>query len=229
MTPIIALLTIAALSFLVIRVGATALEHTGLSRDAARFQALSAFFGAGFTTGESELVVNHPVRRRVIRDLIIIGNIGVISLLTTGVATATRDAGGLALWARLLILLGGLVTLGLLTRSRWVMRLIDLTIRKTLEGTKLVHAMDYEKVLRTHEGYSVAELAIEPGSPLAGRTLEESRPREAGIAVLAISSASGGYVVSPKGDAVIGEGDTVLVYGADAAIEKIRPLRRRAE
>ncbi len=39
---------------------------TGLSWDAASFQSYSAFFGVGFTTREAELVVNHPIRRRII-------------------------------------------------------------------------------------------------------------------------------------------------------------------
>ncbi|MDZ4851234.1 MAG: hypothetical protein SGI77_18250 [Pirellulaceae bacterium] len=50
----------------------------------------SAFFGVGFTTREAELVVNHPVRRRIIRDLILAGNIGLTSSLATLVATMPK-------------------------------------------------------------------------------------------------------------------------------------------
>ena len=64
--PVIALLVIALVSLLAVRVAATALMMTGLSWDTASFQAYSAFFGVGFTTKEAELVVNHPVRRRII-------------------------------------------------------------------------------------------------------------------------------------------------------------------
>lgn len=227
MAPVIALLVIATISFLVIRTGATALEHTGLSRDAARFQALSAFFGAGFTTGESELVVNHPVRRRVIRDLIIVGNIGVISLLTSGVATATTDYDGLGLWARIVIIVGGLALLALLTKSRLAMRVIDWTIERTLETAGVVAAMDYEKVLRTSEGYGVAEIGVDRESRLAGRTLQETRPRTAGVAVLAIARDDGSYTVSPKGDARVEAGDTLLVYGADEDVRRL--AERRSE
>ena len=46
---------------------------TGMDRKRAVFQALSAFSGTGFTTKEAEFVVNHPVRRRVIIWLMILG------------------------------------------------------------------------------------------------------------------------------------------------------------
>ena len=44
-------------SFLVVRTGAIALMMTGLEREKANFQALSAFSRAGFTTREAEIVI----------------------------------------------------------------------------------------------------------------------------------------------------------------------------
>ena len=60
------LLLVVAISLLVTRVATVMLTATGLSREVARFQARSAFTGAGYTTTESESVVNHPVRRRIV-------------------------------------------------------------------------------------------------------------------------------------------------------------------
>ncbi|MDI6886556.1 MAG: hypothetical protein QMD22_09525, partial [archaeon] len=48
------------ISFLVVRAAAIALMMTGMDEKRARFQALSAFTGTGFTTREAESVVNHP-------------------------------------------------------------------------------------------------------------------------------------------------------------------------
>jgi Trk-type K+ transport system membrane component len=63
LTPILALVVIALVSLLAVRVGATALMMTGLSWDTASFQAYSAFFGVGFTTREAEMVVNQLIPR----------------------------------------------------------------------------------------------------------------------------------------------------------------------
>ena len=47
-----------------VRIATVGLTMTGVSKDLAQFQALSAFTGSGFTTEESEEIVNHPLRRR---------------------------------------------------------------------------------------------------------------------------------------------------------------------
>ena len=55
--------TVLSLSLFVTQLATIALTYTGLSLEAARFQARSAFTGTGFTTSEAENVVDHPVRR----------------------------------------------------------------------------------------------------------------------------------------------------------------------
>ena len=69
MAAIIGPLIILAISLTTVRIGAIALELTGLSYEVAAFQAQSAFSGAGFTTSESENIVAHAVRRKIIRIL----------------------------------------------------------------------------------------------------------------------------------------------------------------
>ena len=63
MISIVTLLLVLTLSILLVRIATVALTHTGLSRESAKFQARSAFTDVGFTTSESEKVVNHPIRR----------------------------------------------------------------------------------------------------------------------------------------------------------------------
>jgi len=46
------LLVAILISFIVVRIGGLALQLTGMESDVARFQALSAFTGTGFTTKE---------------------------------------------------------------------------------------------------------------------------------------------------------------------------------
>lgn len=65
------------------RIGALELVHMGLSKEAANFQARSAFMGVGFTTSESELVVDNPVRRKFLTFLIFLGNAGVIKTISS--------------------------------------------------------------------------------------------------------------------------------------------------
>jgi hypothetical protein len=75
MIGVLSVLLVLAISLTLTRIAAVALVHTGLGREAARFQARSAFTGVGFTTGEAEDVVNHPLRRRIVGWLMLVGNV----------------------------------------------------------------------------------------------------------------------------------------------------------
>lgn len=91
----IAVISRLVLSMTVVRIASVALSLTGISRELARFQARSAFTGAGFTTTESEQVVRHPVRRRIIMLMMLLGNAGIVTVISSLVlsfVTADRDA-----------------------------------------------------------------------------------------------------------------------------------------
>ena len=60
----------------IVRVAGLLLEHSGIPRHVARLQAVSALTGAGFTTSESELLLQTPERRNVLAALMITGSIG---------------------------------------------------------------------------------------------------------------------------------------------------------
>jgi len=74
-------------SFLIVRAAAIALMMTGMDEKRARFQALSSFSGTGFTTKEAEFVMNHPVRRRIITWLMILGNAGIVTVIVTATSS----------------------------------------------------------------------------------------------------------------------------------------------
>lgn len=57
----------------------------------AAFQSQSAFIGVGFTTLESEEIMDNPVRRRIIRALMVLGFGAITSTLGTVMVTFTRD------------------------------------------------------------------------------------------------------------------------------------------
>ena len=125
----VSVLVVLLVSLLIARVGTVALTLTGMSREAARFQARSAFFGVGFTTGEAEAVVGHPVRRRIIMWLILLGNAGVVT--TTGTLLISF-AGGKDQLQSVTVLVAGVVVLGALAMSRPVDRALTRVIRGAL-------------------------------------------------------------------------------------------------
>src|SRR3954452_5468775 len=119
MVALASLLLILALGLLITRVATGMLEATGMSKPAARFQARSAFTGSGFTTRESESVVDHPVRCKVVMWLMLLGHPGILppgGFLILGFRGSRSDA-----W-RVLQLGLGLPLFVFVSRSRWVDR-----------------------------------------------------------------------------------------------------------
>jgi hypothetical protein len=105
MSAIVLLLVIALVSLLITRVATIALTVTGLPHQAARFQARSALSGVGFTTSETEQVVNHPVRRRIIMALMLLGNVGIVTAVA-GLLGGFLGAGGRTVYRALFLVAG---------------------------------------------------------------------------------------------------------------------------
>jgi hypothetical protein len=226
LTALISLLLVLALSLLVTRVATVALTLTGLSKDSARFQARSAFTGAGFTTTESELVVRHPVRRRIVMLLMLLGNAGIVaavgSLLLTFVATGEAVPG----WVRLLLLGAGIAVLFVLATSRFVDRLISRMTTRAIQRWKSLDVSDYAELLHLGGEYKVVELPVRDGDWVSGRTLSDLKLRREGMMTLAVQRADGTFLGVPPMDSRLQPGDTLIVYGRADALAGLE--RRRA-
>lgn len=221
MVPIISLFSVVVLSVVVTRVASIALSHTGLSSESARFQARSAFTGAGFTTDESERVVNHPVRRRIILLLMLLGNAGIVTAVSSLILTfvGPDDVGGLGV--KVLFLVGGLVGLFALANSEIVDRKLSRVVQWALHRYSDLDIRDYASLMQLGEGYRIAELRVQPDDWLAGRTLRAAELWEEEVLVLGVNREGGDYVGAPRGDLRIAEGDTLLLYGHGDALEEL--------
>lgn len=228
MFPIVSLLVVLSLSLLITRVATVALTHTGLSEEAARFQARSAFTGVGFTTGESETVVNHPVRRRILQALMLVGNVGIITSISTLVLTLVDRGKDWPMWLRLAVLGAGLALLWLVAINRRFNRQLSRLIRWGLRRTTRLQIHDLSHMLRLGGGYGVLELMIEERGWLAGRTLADCQLSEEGLLVLAVTRQDGTFIGAPRGDTPIRAGDSLTFYGRTQAIEELGQRRRGA-
>lgn len=220
---LIALFFIAGVAFLIVRIGAIALMMTGLPRETANFQAISAFFGVGFTTEESELVVTHSVRRKITQHLIVAGNLGITSALATFIVTLLADGEDASIsrtWA-LPIGLGGVILLFGILSIRPVRIATEWIIRKSLKSAGVIRPMDYDLLLRVVHGYVLSELAVSDDSPLANKPLTESGLGQLGVLVLGISRHDGSYIGAPAGRDVIEPGDQLIVYGREEDLSRL--------
>lgn len=212
MYAIASLLIVVALSLLITRVGTVVLVATGMSGQAARFQARSAFTGTGFTTSESDQVVEHPVRRRVVMVLMLLGNAGIVASVSS-LILSFKSGGTGAPWLRIVELAAGLMVLVYGSRSPWLSRRLASLVGRFLRRYTDLEAKDVGDLLDLADGYAVSELAVREGDWVAGRTLVHLALREEGVAVLGITQAEGGYVGAPVGTTRVDVGDVLVLYG----------------
>jgi len=218
MIALFSLFTIIVLSILVVRIGAIALELTGVSAEIASFQAQSAFSGVGFTTTESEMIVTHPVRRRIVRMLILLGSAGVTSSMAALVLTFIGGTGkDIAL--RGMELAAGVLVILLITRLRLINVLMKRIVMRALRRWTRLQIYDYEQLLGLGHGYMISRIRIRENSPFCDKRLSELRPEE-GVLVLAITRRENGretHLGAPHGDTVIRAGDALICYSKEGA------------
>ncbi|AIF68716.1 hypothetical protein PAP_01380 [Palaeococcus pacificus DY20341] len=220
MIALMSFLLVILFSIIIVRIGAVALEMTGLSRDVASFQAHSAFSGAGFTTSESEYVVSHPVRRRIIRTLIFLGSAGITSAIATLVLTFVGKSAEEAQTTVLFLALG-LIVLFFFSRSKLIERIMRKIIRKALSRFTSLKIYDYHQLLGLSKGYSIAEIMVKKKSWLANKTLGELQLNKEGVLVLGIYRRINGkdiFIGAPGSETKILPNDLLVCYGPEEVI-----------
>jgi hypothetical protein len=73
MMSLLFLLVYLIIILVVIEIFVVLFRLTGLKVEVSRFQVISMMTGTGFTTGESELILGHPIRRKLAAFLILFG------------------------------------------------------------------------------------------------------------------------------------------------------------
>lgn len=223
---VVLLLVVALLSLLITRVATIALTATGMPRPSARFQARSALSGVGFTTTESEAVVAHPARRRIIMALMLIGSVGLatsIAGVLAGLVGGTPDAGDRL--SRAAVLVAGLVVIYGASMSKRVDRRLSRLIGRALARFTDLDLRDYAALLHVSGAYEVKEMLAAPGSWMTGRKLGELRLRDEGLLVLGIVRSDGSYLGVPTKHTRIEAGDTIILYGRDGRFAELTSRR----
>ena len=218
---IVASLTVFGLSLIITRLATVALAMTGLSREAARFQARSAFTGTGFTTTEAEKVVNHPVRRRIIMSLMLLRSAGIITIILSLILSfaSVEDRDGRLFY--LVLLATGAAGLLLIARSKWLDQWMANILQVALHRWTDLDTRDYASLLNLSGDYMIVELHVSEEDWLAGRTLKDCKLPDEGITILGIYRQSGDYIGVPQGTTKIHPDETILLYGRRDALQNL--------
>jgi hypothetical protein len=222
MASIISVVVVVVVSMLINRFATIALTLTGMSVEEARFQARAAMSGVGLTTQTPDQIVSHPVRRRVVFWLMIVGSAGIVTAIAS-LVLSFRGGTTQSELTRAGVLVGALLTLWLLTRTRPVDRMLTRAIGALLRARGYA-ARDWGSLLDLNGDYAIVELQVQPDDWLGGRRLRELRLRDEGVIIIGIHRAHGEYVGAPGPETIANAGDRLLLYGRT---ERISELDRR--
>lgn len=227
MGSLISLIIIFILSVLITKIASESLVHTGLSKEMAKFQARSAFTGVGFTTRESESIVNHPVRRKIIMSLMLIGNIGIISALASLMLTFVNISGDrIENLLRVSIIAASLTGLWGLSKSKWLEQLLARIIKKALKKFTTLDIKDYVELLNLKNEYEITVITVNKDDWMANRKVKHINLRKEGINLIGIQRIDGTYIGTPYGDTKIASDDQLILYGRKKSLKNLEKRKQ---
>ena len=220
MIGIITFLTIITVTLLTTRIAAVALSLTGMSDISAKFQARSALSGAGFTTSESEAIMTDPRRRKIILKLMLIGHVGFVAIMATGVLSfmhIKNDKG----WISIIVFLVGLGFLLFLTLSKTTDKYLRKIIQKFFRKHTDFATKDYDNLLCLNGNFILAEIPVEKNDWLENKNLKDAKLDKEGVLVLGIRKPSGDYIGIAQPDTIFQLDDLITLYGHSEQLDAI--------
>ena len=189
---------------------------TGLPDDKARFQVLSLLTGAGFTTKESEMLVNSKARRRLAQITMLFGyvfNVSIVSALVN-VFLSLKLSQMDNFFIGVLIPLGVAALIIVLIRVRFVRKRIDRLFEKV--AGRIMHQESVNTILlMDYIGQdSIAQVSLqEVPEELAGKTLAESGLKTKYNILVMLVERGGLKAEAANAHTVFQPGDKLTVFG----------------
>ena len=201
--------------FAVIEISTALFIFTGLKRKVARFQAISMLTGTGFTTGESELIIDHPIRRKLGAFLILFGafSLAVIISAITNLLTESFYTMEIAYIA------GGIFAMLFILKLPRVQKILTKKLKRELKEHYELADLPITDVLLMDEDDEVREISIGENSPYKGKKFNEIIQNDEDIMLLFIKR--GDLNIRNKAqDTTLKPGDRIIVYGNNPLISE---------
>ncbi|MBB6674351.1 TrkA C-terminal domain-containing protein [Cohnella nanjingensis] len=199
----------------VIEIAVVLMWATGLEYPIARFQVVSLLTGTGFTTSESELILGHPVRRRVGIFLILFGAFSLAVVISCISTVLAPDFHLLPLSIGAGILFAILVVLRLPATKRYLSERLTRAFQQTFE----LQELSIDEVLLCEEGDAFVDVPIGKRSRLAGQTLDQVCKELKDLNVLLIKRGTV-TIRDARMHTPLEAGDVLYIYGNEAEIER---------
>jgi len=155
--------------------------------------------------------MNHPVRRKIVFNLMIIGNAGIVTVMSSLILTfVLPDTLSSKLYGLLVVVIGMLI-LWWAVHSDVVDRALSKVINKMLTRYTDLEIQDYAAVLHLKDSYKISEKKIDETDWMCNQTLQQLKLRQEGITILGVERKDEPYFGSPSGSFELLPNDNVTV------------------
>lgn len=183
---------------------------TGVPIEKARFQVTSLLTGTGFTTKESEIIVQHPIRRKLavwLMGFSYASTATIISFAVNIITSSVVDASSLVIIALFIVFV-------LFFHKSSLLEKLENKIEKFIVKSNLwdkINSKHLTLVTKT-KGFGVYEIYLSNKAKLIGKSIRESGLKSLEIEVLNIDKGDE-FVNFPSPDYVFEVCDKITVYG----------------
>ena len=199
----------------VIEISVILFNLTGLEASVSRYQVISMLTNTGFTTDEAQLIIDHPVRRRLSMFLILFGAFS----LAVVISSITNILSGDLRLKELMVINVVLLVILMTGKTPFIRERLKKKLNSEMEKKLEISELPIKDALYLDEDDLVTDVVIEKNSKFVGIKAADLVERDEDISILFIKR--GKVNIRNKLDEEkIQEGDQLFIYGNQKEIEK---------
>ncbi len=213
MTGFLFILLYATIMWLAIEIAVVLFVATGLNKPIARYQVISMLTATGFTSEESKLIVDHPIRRRISAAVILFGYFS-LAVMISSIATILSNDLRINV---LLLVIAVFFTILLVLKSGLIKHYLTNKFEHEMDEEYNLEDWPLKTALSLEENDMVALLEIHNDSKFAGQPAGKLLAREDDLHLLFIRR---GSVILRKliFEEKLQTGDLVMIFGDEETI-----------
>lgn len=199
----------------VIEISVMLFHFTGLKTKISRFQVISMLTATGFTTDESKIIIDHPIRRKIASFLILFGAFS-LAVIISSISNILSDDLRLK---ELSIICGVLFVILAILKLPLTRKKLTRSFKRELENEFQIYERPLKDVLYLDSEDFVTEMDITEHSKLVDKRISDILDDEEDIRILFIKRGEV-WIRKDLFSCTLNQGDQVLLYGNKKEIEE---------
>lgn len=190
---------------------------TGLKLEISRFQVISMMTGTGFTTGESELILGHPVRRKLAIFLILFGAFS-LAVIISSISNFLSDDLGVK---EILFLALGIIFVLVILKLTFIQKILSNLFNKDMKKNIELGDLPIREVFLTDKKDYILNLHVYKESCLFHNTINQVIKEHDQLDIVILFIKRGDLKIKKNiYHTKIHEGDQIYLFGDRGVIKE---------